>query len=79
MKYWIVLLFFTTGNLYSQTIKNEDALLKKANKLAQKYIITDGHVDLPYRLKVTNFKLQKEYLGIPVSYTHLTLPTSDLV
>ena len=65
MKYWIVLLFFTTGNLYSQTIKNEDALLKKANKLAQKYIITDGHVDLPYRLKVTNFKLQKEYLGIP--------------
>jgi membrane dipeptidase len=25
----------------------------------------DGHVDLPYRLKVTNFRLQKEYLGIP--------------
>lgn len=39
--------------------------LKKAQKLAQKFIIADGHVDLPYRLKVTNFRLQKEYTGIP--------------
>lgn len=38
----------------------------KANELAHKYIITDGHVDLPYRLKVRNFRLEKEYLGIPV-------------
>jgi len=44
-----------------------DAQLKqKANEIAHKYIITDGHVDLPYRLKVQNFKLQKEYLGIPI-------------
>ncbi len=42
-----------------------DKMMKKAEKLAQKYIIVDGHVDLPYRLKVTNFRLQKEYLGIP--------------
>ena len=33
---------------------------------AQKYIITDGHVDLPYRLRVQNFKLTREYLGIPI-------------
>ena len=39
---------------------------QKANELAHKYIITDGHVDLPYRLKVRNFKLEKEYLGIPI-------------
>ena len=38
----------------------------KANELAHKYIITDGHVDLPYRLKVKNFRLEKEFLGIPV-------------
>ena len=38
----------------------------KANELAQKFIITDGHVDLPYRLKVKNFRLSKEYLGIPI-------------
>ncbi|SOE21863.1 membrane dipeptidase [Spirosomataceae bacterium TFI 002] len=38
----------------------------KSQKLAQKFIITDGHVDLPYRLKVKNFQLDREYLGIPV-------------
>jgi len=41
-------------------------LLKKANEIAQKYIITDGHVDLPYRLDVRNFKLTKEFIGIPI-------------
>lgn len=45
-----------------------DAQIKAlANQLAQKYIITDGHVDLPYRLRVKNFKLEKEFLGIPIS------------
>jgi membrane dipeptidase len=43
-----------------------DALQVKANELAQKFIITDGHVDLPYRLKVQNFRLEKEYTGIPI-------------
>ena len=37
-----------------------------ANDLAQRFLITDGHVDLPYRLKVKNFRLDKEYLGIPI-------------
>ncbi len=37
-----------------------------ADELAHKYIITDGHVDLPYRLTVKNFKLTKEFLGIPI-------------
>ena len=47
--------------------KMNDADLKKlANELAHKYIITDGHVDLPYRLQVKNFKLEKEFLGIPL-------------
>lgn len=50
-----------TGNLTSQ-----DANLHKlADEYAQKYIITDGHVDLPYRLKVKNFQMTREYLGIP--------------
>ncbi len=34
--------------------------------LAQKFIITDGHVDLPYRLRVQNFRLEKEFLEIPI-------------
>ena len=39
---------------------------KEADMLAHKFIITDGHVDLPYRLKIINFRLDREYLGIPV-------------
>ncbi|MFS0490150.1 dipeptidase [Leadbetterella byssophila] len=38
----------------------------KAKELAQKFIITDGHVDLPYRLQIKNFRLEKSYTGIPV-------------
>ena len=33
---------------------------------AQKFIIADGHVDLPYRLRVMNFRLAKEFIGIPI-------------
>lgn len=42
-------------------------LLTIANELAQKNIIVDGHIDLPYRLKISNFKFTKEFLGIPIS------------
>jgi membrane dipeptidase len=45
----------------------DDEIMAYANELAQKYIITDGHVDLPYRLKVNKFRLEKEYLGIPIA------------
>lgn len=44
----------------------DDQLKEKATMLAQKFLITDGHVDLPYRLKVKNFRLEKEFLGIPI-------------
>ena len=47
-----------------------DAKLKQvADSLAQAYIITDGHVDLPYRLKIKKFRLEREYLNIPISTT----------
>ena len=55
-----------TSGALNQTM-NDTELEEKANELAQKYIITDGHVDLPYRLKVRNFRLTREYIGIPVS------------
>lgn len=45
----------------------EDQLQRIADSLAQAYIITDGHVDLPYRLKITHFRLDHQYLGIPIS------------
>jgi membrane dipeptidase len=37
-----------------------------ANELAHEFIITDGHVDLPYRLTITNFRFTKELIGIPI-------------
>lgn len=41
-------------------------LVELADQLAHKYIIVDGHVDLPFRLTIQNFRLTKEYIGIPV-------------
>ncbi|NJL74857.1 MAG: hypothetical protein HC892_07335 [Saprospiraceae bacterium] len=49
-----------------QLIVDDAQRLNLANELAQKFIITDGHVDLPYRLTVKNFKLERAYLGIPI-------------
>lgn len=62
--------FFSIGcsqkTLPPAKTKTDVELKQLANKLAHDYIITDGHVDLPYRLKVTNFRLTKEYIGIPI-------------
>ena len=62
----ILICFGCSSNkiLKDQTGKND--LTKRANRLAQENIIVDGHIDLPYRLKVRNFRLEKEYIGIPV-------------
>ena len=49
-----------------QAQEKEDPLRILAEELAHKYIITDGHVDLPYRLRIQNFRPTKEYLGIPI-------------
>lgn len=35
----------------------EENLEAKADELAKKFIITDGHIDLPYRLKESNFDI----------------------
>lgn len=48
---------------------SDDQIRRVADSLAQAYIITDGHVDLPYRLRVKHFRLEKEFLGIPISTT----------
>ncbi|MEZ4992940.1 MAG: dipeptidase [Saprospiraceae bacterium] len=50
----------------SMSKNQDDALHERADRLAHEYIITDGHVDLPYRLKARNFRLTREYIGIPV-------------
>jgi membrane dipeptidase len=71
---FVVLFFAFTGcaNLEKKTDYSslpDETLKRMADSLAQAYIITDGHVDLPYRLKVKHFRLEREYLGIPLSTT----------
>lgn len=62
----LLLLSFLALNFTILLAQPDDPLRTKANELAQQFIITDGHVDLPYRLRVQNFRLEREYLGIPV-------------
>lgn len=45
---------------------NDEQLSAYADELAHQYVITDGHVDLPFRLKMTNFVPTREYMGIPI-------------
>lgn len=40
-------------------VSDEDTKAK-AQELAQKFIITDGHIDLPYRLKGNNFNIEND-------------------
>jgi len=44
----------------------QEARLALAKKLAQEIILVDGHVDLPYRMKVGGFTLQREILDVSV-------------
>src|SRR5687768_18535641 len=64
-----VVAFAILGMLSVSCKENDDdtKLRDKANELAQKFILTDGHVDLPYRLRIKHFRLERQYLGIPVS------------
>lgn len=48
-------------------VMSDEELTQLADSLAHAYIITDGHVDLPYRMRVKNFQLEKEYLDIAES------------
>ncbi|NJC24855.1 dipeptidase [Neolewinella antarctica] len=50
----------------STGLPTDDELRTHANELAQQFLLTDGHVDLPYRLKVKNFQLSREFLPIPI-------------
>ena len=55
----LLILFSISGNVFSQKKKSSETenrdLKKYADELAHKFIITDGHVDLPERLKGIKF------------------------
>ena len=70
-----LLFFFVIGLIISckpnKSVQNKidftsEPLYQKAQDLAFANIIADGHVDLPYRLRIQNFRLEREYLGIPI-------------
>lgn len=48
--------------------ENSNQHLEKATKLAQKYIIVDGHIDVPYRLKAEWEDISKEAPGGDFDY-----------
>ena len=70
-KIGILLLFAWLSVLPSQaqnraSAPSKDKLRVLADSLAQALILVDGHIDLPYRLKVKNFRFTREYLSIPL-------------
>ncbi len=69
IKTTLLFLGLAAGSVSFAQTSNDDALRQKADELAHKYILTDGHVDLPYRLKVKNFRLERQYLDIPIHTT----------
>jgi membrane dipeptidase len=68
--FFIVLFSVSITSSFAQKKKvkapDDEALRKQAQALAQQFIILDGHVDLPYRLKMKNFRLEREFLAIPI-------------
>ncbi len=64
---WLCLfLLMSCVSTKEHTYDPDDPMYRHAVSLAHQYIITDGHIDLPYRLRVKNFRLDREYLGIPI-------------
>ncbi|MDQ3015462.1 MAG: dipeptidase [Bacteroidota bacterium] len=43
-----------------------DLILQHAEYLAHKFIIVDGHIDLPWRLSLLNFRPEGEFLNLPI-------------
>ncbi len=48
------------------TLLTDEERLAVAKEIAQNTIMVDGHVDLPYRMKVGGFTLQREILDVSV-------------
>jgi len=60
-----VLLIACKGD--KQSSADDDKMREEAKELARNLILVDTHVDLPYRLRIKNFRLEREYMNILVS------------
>jgi membrane dipeptidase len=65
---WVCVAFLAISCAEKKPVERmtDEELRAYAEQLAHEYILTDGHVDLPYRLKMNNFVLEREYMGIPI-------------
>ena len=50
------LVIFLTLLIVNCNTNNDEQLMKKAEELSQKFIITDGHIDLPWRLHKNGYE-----------------------
>jgi membrane dipeptidase len=66
---WMITMACKTPDTRNYASLPDDQLHRVADSLAQAFIITDTHVDLPYRLRIKHFTLDRQYLGIPISTT----------
>lgn len=72
---WMISLFLCTSLLFGCTDKKpvnrmtDEQLRAYADELAHKFIITDGHIDLPEFLKEKKINLDQDNIGIVVSAT----------
>lgn len=66
---FFAIVFFSCQEKKPVDRMTDEELKAYADELAHRYIITDGHVDLPYRLRIKNFRVEREYMSIPVSTT----------
>lgn len=69
--YFVILAGATIGcstkdQAVDYTKMTDEERLKAAIEIAQTTIMVDGHVDLPYRMKVGGFTLQREVLDVSV-------------
>ena len=66
MRTLLLLIFLCIANILSA--QTDSSTWKRARKLAHRFIIVDGHVDLPYRLRIRNYRYDRDYLGeIPIT------------
>ncbi|GAA0878548.1 dipeptidase [Algoriphagus jejuensis] len=56
----------TKEEVPNYTQMTDEERLKAATEIAKSTIMVDGHVDLPYRMKVGGFTLQREVLDVSV-------------
>ncbi|MBV6646489.1 MAG: dipeptidase [Cyclobacteriaceae bacterium] len=54
----------STKQVQSAEQMTDVELKQYAQDIAQRYVIVDGHVDLPYRMKVEGFMIKKEVLDV---------------